>query len=141
MDAAPFCKIIIPETLRFVPDPWPAALKEPVLVGERLARSESAYPLENPLVRKTPLAPALSAEGAIQHIPNSRTQADRFKILLDYLIEAFTPGLDCTEKEVNGILRRFHEDVSGLRRELVGYGLLEREGGGEEYWRTSTNKE
>jgi hypothetical protein len=81
------------------------------------------------------LVSCLKADGTIRNIPNSRTQADRFKIILDYLIEAFTPGLDYKEKEVNSILRRFHEDVSGLRRDLVEAGLLARERDGSKYWR------
>jgi hypothetical protein len=40
-----------------------------------------------------------------------------------------------SEKQVNEMLNRFHEDTATLRRELVGYGLMGREGGGGEYWR------
>ena len=77
----------------------------------------------------------LNADGTIRQIPNSRTQAERFKIVLDYLIEAFTPDVFYTEKEVNSIIHRFHEDVSGLRRDLVDAGMLSRERDGSKYWR------
>jgi hypothetical protein len=40
-----------------------------------------------------------------------------------------------TEKEVNMILARFHEDTPGLRRDLVDAGLLARERDGSRYWR------
>ena len=43
-----------------------------------------------------------------------------------------------TEKEVNLILARFHEDTSGLRRNLVDAGLLARERDGSRYWRPET---
>jgi hypothetical protein len=32
-------------------------------------------------------------------------------------------------------LGRFHEDTATLRRELVDYGWLKREGGGGAYWK------
>ncbi|MCE7861844.1 MAG: DUF2087 domain-containing protein, partial [Chloroflexi bacterium CFX2] len=40
-----------------------------------------------------------------------------------------------SEKRVNEILSGYHEDTATLRRELVGAGLMKREGGGGEYWR------
>jgi hypothetical protein len=41
-----------------------------------------------------------------------------------------------SEKQVNEILARFHADTATLRRELVGCGLMEREGGGGDYWKS-----
>jgi hypothetical protein len=43
--------------------------------------------------------------------------------------------VDYTEKEVNTILRRFHVDVSGLRRDLIDSGLMARASNGSRYWR------
>jgi hypothetical protein len=40
-----------------------------------------------------------------------------------------------TEKEVNTILRRFHLDTAGLRRDLVDANMLARESDGSRYWR------
>ena len=40
-----------------------------------------------------------------------------------------------TEKEVNEILEKYHIDYAQLRRELVEFGFMAREGGGGEYWR------
>jgi hypothetical protein len=54
---------------------------------------------------------------------------------LQHVAEAFEPGVRYSEKQVNEILARFHADTATLRRELVGYGLVEREEGGGEYWR------
>jgi len=48
---------------------------------------------------------------------------------------AFTPGAAYTEKEVNLIIKRFNADVSGLRRDLVDAGMLQRERDGSKYWR------
>jgi hypothetical protein len=40
------------------------------------------------------------------------------------------------EKRVNEILSRFNDDVARLRRWLVEYGCMKREGGSGRYWRT-----
>jgi hypothetical protein len=86
----------------------------------------------DPRTRKV-LAAHLNADGSIRQIP---FQPAKLRIILDYLLPAFTPGVDYTEKEVNAILRRFHEDTAGLRRDLVEAGLLDRESDGSRYWRS-----
>ena len=78
------------------------------------------------------LVACLNPDGTINQLP---PQPARLKVVLDYLIQAFTPGVNYTEKEVNAIIRRFHVDVSGLRRDLVDAGLLARERDGSRYWR------
>jgi hypothetical protein len=82
------------------------------------------------------LASCLNPDGTIKQLP---PQLGKLKVILEYLIQAFTPGLDYTEKEVNTIIRRFHLDVSGLRRDLVDAGLLDRERDGSRYWRPERN--
>jgi len=79
------------------------------------------------------LAAFLNADGTIRQIPIQ--EPAKLRIILDYLIESFTPGVDYTEKEVNTIIRRFNVDVSGLRRDLVDAGLLARVRDGSRYWR------
>jgi hypothetical protein len=74
----------------------------------------------------------LNADGTIRQIP---FQPAKLRVVLNYLVSAFTPGVDYAEKEVNTILRRFHEDTAGLRRDLVEAGLLARESDGSRYWR------
>ena len=81
------------------------------------------------------LVACLNPDGTIKTLP---PQVGKLKIVLDYLVQAFTPGVNYTEKEVNIIIRRFHVDVSGLRRDLVDAGLLGRERDGSRYWRPST---
>ena len=70
------------------------------------------------------LVSCLEPDGTIKRLPS---QPGQLKVILNYLVQAFTPGVDYTEKEVNTIIRRFHVDVSGLRRDLVDAGLLDRE--------------
>jgi len=78
------------------------------------------------------LASCLEPDGTIKRLPSQPAQ---LKVILNYLVQAFTPGVNYTEKEVNTILRRFHVDVSGLRRDLVDAGLLDRKRDGSRYWR------
>jgi len=78
------------------------------------------------------LAAHLNPDGTIRQIPR---QAGKLRVILNYLINAFEVDKFYTEKEVNAILKRFNEDVSGLRRDLVDAGLLARERDGSRYWR------
>jgi hypothetical protein len=98
-------------------------------------RRESYVPAPDldPKTRKV-LAAHLNADGTIRQIP---LQPAKLLVILKYLLPAFESGVDYTEKEVNTILRRFHEDTAGLRRDLVEAGLLARENDGSRYWRTS----
>lgn len=73
-----------------------------------------------------------NADGRFKIIPGQRK---KLEAVLRYILPAFEPGVRYTEKQVNEILSKYHEDTATLRRELVGYRLLQRTGGGEEYWR------
>ena len=79
------------------------------------------------------LAAYLNPDGSIRQLPSS---PQKLKTVLHYLVAAFTPEADYTEKEVNTILRRFHLDVAGLRRDMITSGLMARESDGSRYWRT-----
>jgi len=50
--------------------------------------------------------------------------------VLRHIVKVFEPDKRYSEKQVNKLLSGFHEDTATLRRELIGYGLMEREGGG-----------
>ena len=71
-------------------------------------------------------------DGSLKEIP---AQRKKLEAILRYLTESFEPGRRYSEKQVNEILARFHEDTASLRRELVGYGLMARAGGGGDYWK------
>lgn len=62
----------------------------------------------------------------LKQIPAARKKR---VIVLQQLLLRFDPERDYPEKEVNGLLREAHEDVATLRRELVDYGFMTREGG------------
>jgi len=71
-------------------------------------------------------------DGSLKEIP---AQRKKLEVILRYVVQSFKPGQHYTEMQVNEILMHFHEDTASLRRELVGYHLMERQGGGGDYWR------
>jgi len=75
----------------------------------------------------------VDSEGRISAFP---AQEKKFLVLLRYVVQAFEPGRRYPEKEVNEILKRYNEDTASLRRGLVEYKLMLREGGGGAYWRS-----
>ncbi len=83
------------------------------------------------------LATFLNADGTLKQIP---PQGDKLRIVLEYLAQAFEPGAQYTEKEVNALLRRFYSDPVTLRRGLIDAGLLRRESDGSRYWRPANKK-
>jgi len=72
-------------------------------------------------------------DGSLKTIP---AQQKKLEAILRHVVKSFNVGKRYSEKRVNEILSQYHEDTATLRRELIGYGLMEREGGGGEYWRT-----
>ena len=75
----------------------------------------------------------LLPDGHLKTIP---AQQKKLEAVLRYVAKSFEPGRRYSEKQVNEILSRFHADTASLRRELVGFKIMAREGGGGEYWRT-----
>ena len=71
-------------------------------------------------------------DGSLKTIP---AQRKKLEAILRYILKAFKVGKRYSEKQVNEILFSYHADTASLRRELVGYKLMKREGGGGEYWR------
>lgn len=104
------------------------------LARSQLAKQRPAYVPSPDVDEKTRkvLVAYLNPDGSIKQLPS---QPAKFRVILDYLVDAFTPGRDYTEKEVNATLKRFHNDTSGLRRDLIDAGLLKRESDGSRYWR------
>lgn len=78
------------------------------------------------------LATFTDAEGRITAFPH---QEKKYLALLRYVVKAFEPGVQYTEKQINEILSRYNEDTALLRRNLVDYGFMGRQGGGGSYWK------
>ena len=72
-------------------------------------------------------------DGSLKTLP---AQQKKLEAILRYVVKAFEVGKRYSEMQVNETLLRYHEDTATLRRELVGFGLMQREGGGGDYWRT-----
>jgi predicted transcriptional regulator len=71
-------------------------------------------------------------DGSLKTIP---AQKKKLEAILRHVVKAFELNKRYSEKNVNEILVAYHEDTARLRRELVGAGLMKREGGGGDYWR------
>jgi hypothetical protein len=112
---------------------------EHVLLGEAFRLAAIASAPERPGPDPTGDAPEDEARvlrayfraGRLIQIPAQRSKK---LIILDRLALEFDVGMRYSERQVNGILRRFHPDVASLRRYLVDEGFLDREAG--EYWRS-----
>ena len=65
-------------------------------------------------------------EGRLKSLP-ARAAARR--VILEYLAEQFERDRPYDEREVNGLLLRFHDDHASVRRYLVDEGLLTRDRG------------
>lgn len=74
----------------------------------------------------------LSPDGRLLAFP---AQEKKERVILRHIVQVFEPGRRYPEKEVNQILLQFNEDTARLRRHLVDYGFMQREGGGGAYWR------
>ncbi|MEH1858276.1 MAG: metalloregulator ArsR/SmtB family transcription factor [Nostoc sp.] len=68
----------------------------------------------------------------LKEIPASRKKR---LVILKWLANQFEVGINYPERLVNDILKRYHPDCATLRRELIGYQLMQRENG--VYWRTT----
>ena len=71
-------------------------------------------------------------DGRLKTIPSQRK---KLEAVLRFVVKSFEPETLYSEKQVNEILFRFHEDTARLRRELVGYHLMQRDSDGAGYWR------
>jgi hypothetical protein len=103
------------------------------LTRDHLAQERPAYhPADHlPESTKKVLKNHLNPDGSIRQLPG---QPGKLRVVLDYVVQHFESGRNYSEKEVNMILCRFHEDVAGLRRDLVDRDMLKRESDGSRYW-------
>lgn len=71
-------------------------------------------------------------DGRLRALP---AQYKKLEAVLRYVVQDFVPGMQYSEKQVNQMLARYHEDTAQLRRGLVDSGLLKRQVDGGVYWR------
>ena len=84
------------------------------------------------------LSDYLLEDGRLKTIPS---QQKKLQVILRRISDDFEPGRLYSEKQVNAILSRFHEDTASLRRELISAHLLARESNGATYWKPATDSE
>jgi len=70
-------------------------------------------------------------DGRIKQFP---AQRKKFEAILRYVLRDFQAGTRYSERQVNEILSFYSEDTASLRRGLIEYKMMDREGGGGEYW-------
>lgn len=77
----------------------------------------------------------LSPDGRLLAFP---AQQKKEEAVLRHIVNIFEPGQRYSEKEVNALLAQFNEDTARLRRDLVEFNFMKREGGGGAYWRAES---
>ena len=92
------------------------AASEPEKIGEQQKREEEY---------RRKVTDAFFEYGKLKSIP---VQRKKKLICYEMIAEQFTPGKVYSEKELNGIITRFHEDYCTIRRDMISEGILRRDG-------------
>jgi DNA-binding transcriptional ArsR family regulator len=106
------------------------AMSRRVLAGSRPRVSPEDF--DGEAYERKVLSDFISPDGRLKSIPS---QDKKMKVVLEHVAKAFEPGAHYTEKEVNGILMGYYQDIAFLRRYLVDNGYLGRSQDGRDYWR------
>jgi biotin operon repressor len=109
-----------------------AALQQLRLLFSQLELEEAVSHLDGDAFDRKVIADFSRPDGSLKSIPAQRR---KMEAVLRHVVRAFQPGRRYSEKSLNAILKRYHEDTAFLRRELVAAGLMSRQGGGGDYWR------
>jgi hypothetical protein len=109
-----------------------SALKKTRLLFSQLDLSETVADLDMDAYDRKVVRDYSTSSGRLKTIP---AQRKKLEAVLRYVAKSFTTGRRYSEKEVNDILGGYHSDTASLRRELVASGLMQRGGGGGDYWR------
>ena len=93
-------------------------LSELLFASDRTMEQENAY--------RQKVLDSFFVNGRLTALPSQRKKRE---IVLEKVAESFAVGRVYEEKELNHLLLDFYDDYCTLRRELVGFGFLEREQG------------
>lgn len=72
-----------------------------------------------------------TVNGRVTQLP---AKFKKYMVIIRWAATQFVPGVDYTERQVNDVLLKIHDDYATLRRDLVEMGFLQRERGGARYW-------
>lgn len=86
-----------------------------LIKDEEIVNTEEKY-------RKAVLS-SFFKHGRLTQIP---TQRKKREIVLSEILRQFEPDRAYTEKEVNEIILRYHEDYCTIRREMIAFGMMTR---------------
>jgi hypothetical protein len=108
-------------------------LRREVIAAEarRTSKTFEPYDGEGLPPRQVSVLRAFLREGRLASIPSVRSKR---LVVLDHIAKVFEIGVRYPEREVDALLRAFHDDYAALRRYLVDEGFLTREHA--EYWRS-----
>lgn len=81
--------------------------------------------------RETVLKNYMNSDGTIKSYPSKEKKKI---IILGEIIKKFSRDKKYSEKEVNEIIQKFHDDYATIRRALVEYGFIERSDDCRNYW-------
>ncbi|WP_294343376.1 DUF2087 domain-containing protein [uncultured Clostridium sp.] len=81
--------------------------------------------------RKDVIKNYFDENGALKSYP---AKEKKKVIVLAEIVKNFTTGKKYSEKEINRILKRVHEDYVTIRRAMIEYGFLERSNDCSNYW-------
>ncbi len=73
----------------------------------------------------------LDANGRFKRLPAKPKQ---LLVLLNHMAQGLQAGKLYSEHEINQLVARFHDDISGLRRDMIDAGILARKVDGSVYW-------
>ena len=65
-----------------------------------------------------------AADGSLLSIP---VKTPKRLAVLNRIAQSFAEGTRYSEKEVNEVISRFHDDTAAIRRYMIEYGILERD--------------
>jgi hypothetical protein len=99
-------------------------------VRSHAASAPPAEPLDPDRQRDQILRTFIS-EGRLTQIPAAQSKR---AVVLEHIASSFEPGVRYPEREVDAVLRAWHDDHAALRRYLIDAGLLSR--ADNVYWRS-----
>jgi hypothetical protein len=108
-------------------------LRRDVIAAEarRTSKTFEPYDEEGLEPRHASVLRAFLRDGRLASIPTVRSKR---LVVLDHVAKVFEIGVRYPEREVDALLRAFHDDYAALRRYLVDEGFMARDNA--EYWRT-----
>ena len=77
-----------------------------------------------------PIDQFFAPDGTLISIP---VKAAKKIAVLKEIAKKLSPGTKYPEKELNAVIATYHPDTAAIRRHMIEYGILERDGGSV-YW-------